>query len=228
MCLKQDGFSWSAISSHGTQHILKECESILEKSKQKFGVRDVLSKSSCLKHLAQEYLVPIAKVSLSEQAFIVRSTLFDKPSDANWAVPWHQDVTIEVQDKHEVDGFGPWTTKDGLLSVQPPTEVLEQMLTLRLHLDDVDETNGALWGDPGSHLKGKLRIEDIQPNAPHPCCGEAGSVLQMKPLLFHASHRSTSNRPRRVLHLDFACQELPSPLRWRDIGLSISQGEAFE
>lgn len=228
MCLEQDGFSWSTISSNGIQPILKECESILEKSKQKFGVRDVLSKSSTLLRLAQDYLLPIAQASLSEQAFIVRSTLFDKPSDANWTVPWHQDVTIEVQEPYELDGFGPWTTKEGLLSVQPPTSVLEQMITLRLHLDPVDETNGVLWVDPASHQKGKLRIGDIQPTAPHPCCGEAGSVLQMKPLLFHASHRSTSNRPRRVLHLDFAYQELPSPLRWRDIGLSISQGEAFE
>ena len=49
--------------------------------------------------------------------------------------PWHQDLSIAVKERHEVAGFGPWSVKEGV-PVQPPVEILESMLTLRLHLDD--------------------------------------------------------------------------------------------
>jgi hypothetical protein len=73
----------------------------------------------------------------------VRGILFDKIPDANWKVPWHQDVTIAVQEKVEAEGFGPWSIKADVLHVQPPASILEQMLSIRLHLDDCGEENGA-------------------------------------------------------------------------------------
>jgi ectoine hydroxylase-related dioxygenase (phytanoyl-CoA dioxygenase family) len=216
MGLDNDGYEWAEISVEYAESILSECKHILGFSPQKFGLRNVLSQSSTLASLVETCLLPIANEMLDGNSFIVRSTLFDKPMEANWAVPWHQDVTIEVKEKKAVDGFGPWSVKDRLISVQPPSDVLAGMVTLRLHLDAVDESNGALWVDPGSHLLGKLRIEEINPQAPISCCGKQGSVLVMKPLLFHASNHSLEDRPRRVLHLDFAKEPLPPPLAWRD------------
>ena len=55
--------------------------------------------------------------------------------------------------------FGPWSVKDGVPHVQAPAEYLEQMLAVRLHLDDADEENGALRVLVGSHRLGRLSAE---------------------------------------------------------------------
>jgi hypothetical protein len=66
-------------------------------------------------------------------------------------VPWHQDRTIVVRERIKVDGFGPWSIKDGLLHVAPPYDMLARMVTLRVHLDAVPESNAPLLIVPGSH-----------------------------------------------------------------------------
>ena len=213
--LLTDGYAWERLTMDATKKIAVECDEALAKNSRRFGVRDVVYQSRELESLVTEYLLPMACRYLHSRAFLVRSTLFDKPADSNWAVPWHQDVTIEVEERHEVEGFGPWSVKDGLISVQPPSSILSKMLTLRLHLDPTDEENGALLVDPGSHLNGKLKIQEIVPSDPVVCSCSAGEVLMMRPLLFHASNRSVSAKPRRVLHLDFAIEPLPKPLIWR-------------
>ncbi len=146
--------------------------------------------------------------------------LFDKTQDTNWLVPWHQDLTIAVQERHDVAGFDPWSVKDGIPHVQPPVRVLERMLTLRLHLDDCDETNGALKVIPGSHAGGRLDSVAIREwrarGTESVCCAAAGDALIMRPLLLHASSRSESVRRRRVLHVDYASCDLPPPLQWAE------------
>jgi ectoine hydroxylase-related dioxygenase (phytanoyl-CoA dioxygenase family) len=214
MILSIDGYAWESVDSTTLELFSNSCQSILNSNVKSFGIRGVARQSSELGSLVINHLRPIAQKHLGPDAILVRSILFDKPLDANWAVPWHQDVTIEVQEKHEVEGFGPWSTKDGIVSVQPPSPILEQMLTLRLHLDDTDGSNGALLVDPGSHLLGKKHISDIKSAAPVTLECQAGAVLLMKPLLCHASNRSTSGKPRRILHLDFASNLLPEPLKW--------------
>ena len=148
----------------------------------------------------------------------VRAIYFDKSPGANWLVAWHQDLTVAVRTRVEVPGFGPWSVKDGVQHVQPPVGLLEQMLTVRLHLDDCDETNGALRVLPGTHRLGRLDAERIrelrQEHSEVVCKVAAGGVLLMRPLLLHASARSQSNRHRRVLHIDYAGFELPEPLGW--------------
>ncbi len=213
--LVDDGFCWDALSSRDTLEIGHACEEIFANHHRKFGIRNVVNQSDRLREAILETMLPVARKHLDPNAFLVRSTLFNKPEESNWAVPWHQDVTIEVKDQAEVDGYGPWSIKDGLVSVQPPQHVLENMLTLRLHLDETNEENGALLVDPGTHRLGKLRIEHIAPSNPIACNCESGDILIMRPLLFHASNRSINSKPRRVLHLDFAFEPLPAPLMWR-------------
>ncbi|MBS1726554.1 MAG: phytanoyl-CoA dioxygenase family protein [Armatimonadetes bacterium] len=213
--LDVDGFAWEFLNSEVTSSFVEACQQLFNQAENRFGVRDAAQKSSHLSGLIDRALLPLAHRYLHPQAFLVRSTLFDKPQDSNWAVPWHQDVTIEVAERHEIEGFGPWSVKEGVISVQPPASVLQKMLTLRLHLDPTDAENGALMVEPGSHLQGKLRINEIVTEEPVLCACQAGEILMMKPLLFHASNRSISDRPRRVLHLDFAYEGLPAPLEWR-------------
>ncbi len=173
-----------------------------------FAVRNLLDVSPEVMKLAnsdalRELVAPI----LGVEFFPVRGILFDKIPDANWTVPWHQDLTIAVKDRVEAEGFGPWSTKAGVLHVQPPASVLEHMITVRLHLDDCGEENGALRVIPGSHLHGRIPEEDIPAMRSGPdvvCTVGRGGALLMRPLLLHASSPSRVPAHRRVVHLDFA------------------------
>jgi ectoine hydroxylase-related dioxygenase (phytanoyl-CoA dioxygenase family) len=94
------------------------------------------------------------------------------------------------------------------------------MLTVRLHLDDADESNGALRVLPGSHRFGRLsseRIQELRSRQPDFLCAmSAGDALLMRPLLLHASSRSTSTGHRRVLHIEYAALSLPPRLHWQE------------
>jgi len=150
----------------------------------------------------------------------MRGIYFDKRPETNWLVAWHQDLTLALKERVEVPGFGQWSMKDGVPHVQPPVELLEQMLTVRLHLDDADESNGALRVLAGTHRLGRLTAEQIQRcRETHEevfCKAKAGDALLMKPMLLHASSRSTSERSRRVLHIEFAGFQLPMLLDWHE------------
>lgn len=149
---------------------------------------------------------------------LVKAIYFDKPAGSNWLVAWHQDVMVGVGARHEQPGYGPWSQKNGETTVLPPREILENIITLRLHLDDCDATNGALRVVPGSHRHGVIPNDELPAYTPRAvtCAVPAGGVMLMQPLTLHASPRSTSARPRRVIHLEFATAELPAGLRWRE------------
>lgn len=38
----------------------------------------------------------------------------------------------------------------------------------------------------------------------------------MKPLLFHASNKTTNNERRRVIHIEFSNKKLPNELEWSE------------
>ncbi len=150
----------------------------------------------------------------------VRSILFDKTPDENWPVAWHQDLTITVEEQKEVEGYGPWSVKDGAPHVQPPAFLLENMVTLRIHLDPTPGENGALLVIPGSHLGGRqpsLKVSDEQEQSAITCACEPGDVLMMSPLILHASSRSTQPARRRILHFEYARDEdLDPALAWHE------------
>jgi hypothetical protein len=127
------------------------------------GVRDVLDHLPELQALSDHAAIRAAVHHvLGSRAFLVRPTLFDKTPGANWRVPWHQDLTIAVEEQRDVDdSYGPWSTKAGVTHVQPPTEVLDRMITLRLHLDPCGETNGALRVIPGTHKFGRVNQNKV-------------------------------------------------------------------
>ncbi len=150
--------------------------------------------------------------------FVVKSIYFDKPEDSNWFVSYHQDLTISVDKKSELDGYGPWTTKQDQFAVQPPLQILQDNFAIRIHLDDTNEENGALRVIPGSHLKGIYRPETIDwtIETETVCNVKRGAIMLMKPLLLHASGRTTNNKKRRVIHMEFSRSVLPSELRWSE------------
>jgi hypothetical protein len=148
----------------------------------------------------------------------VRAVAFDKTQDSNWAVAWHQDRTIVVRQIAEVDGFGPWSTKDGLQHVAPPFEVLERMITLRIHLDDCGDDNAPLDVATGSHRLGRVPADEAAATAMSmpslTCLADAGDIWAYSTPILHRSSRSAGLRRRRVLQIDYSPDTLPPPLEW--------------
>jgi ectoine hydroxylase-related dioxygenase (phytanoyl-CoA dioxygenase family) len=184
------------------------------------GLRFAISQLTSAKSAAMGPMLDVARAVIGPGARVTRSILFDKTAASNWLVPWHQDVTIAVQARHEMTGFGPWSVKEGSPHVQPPAGVLESMITLRLHLDDTPAGNGALRVAPGSHRFGFIEPSDIpaHPSRCHEyiCEVKAGDVVLMRPLLLHASSKSANPDRRRVLHVEYAASDLPAPLQWAE------------
>jgi ectoine hydroxylase-related dioxygenase (phytanoyl-CoA dioxygenase family) len=129
---------------------------------QRAGRREVLRLPAIFQLATSAAVRSMVAAYTAGAPFAVRAIYFDKSPAVNWLVAWHQDLTIAVQAKRDAPGFGPWSTKAGVPHVQPPIEVLERMLTVRLHLDDADESNGALGVIPGSHLHGRLSASEIE------------------------------------------------------------------
>ncbi len=150
--------------------------------------------------------------------FAVRAILFDKVAGANWKIPWHQDITIAVQERHEVEGYGPWSIKESLPHVQAPTHILKNMVAVRLHLDDCGIDNGPLRVVPKSHVNGRIKkatIPSLNPDqyAEALTCAKSDAIL-MSPLTLHASSPAVSASHRRVIHIEYACCDLDTPLEW--------------
>ncbi|TDQ11402.1 phytanoyl-CoA dioxygenase family protein [Pedobacter metabolipauper] len=150
--------------------------------------------------------------------FVVKSIYFDKPGQSNWFVSYHQDLTISVDQKVDLENYNFWTVKQDQFAVQPPLEILKQIYTVRIHLDDTDENNGALKVIKGSHLKNIYRPEDIDwANEQERTCNvPQGGIMIMKPLLLHSSSRTVNNKKRRVIHIEFCNQELPQEINWAE------------
>ena len=119
----------------------------------------------------------------------------------------------------DVPGFGPWSVKHAVVHVQPPREVLEAMLTVRLHLDECGEDNGPLRVVVGSQARGIIPPSQIECAVRdgwiRTCLVPRGGALLMRPLLLHASSPARRPTHRRVLHLEYACGDLPHGLRWQ-------------
>jgi hypothetical protein len=181
-------------------------------SVERGGVRSLLDDPRVQK-VARD---PRLKRLTGPEFFAVRVVLFDKSPDANWALGWHQDLSIATRERREVDGFGPWTVKDGVPHTIGPASLLAEMVTLRLHLDDCGLESGPLKVKPGSHLAGRIAANDFDRwTEEEVCVASRGDVLVFKPLLLHASSASTSDTHRRVLQIEFAKTELPAELQWR-------------
>jgi len=184
-----------------------------------FAIRQFLKEvPQALPLVFSERLKTIISDLFGEEYFVVKSIYFDKPGASNWFVAYHQDLTISVDRKVDMEGFGPWSVKQNQYAVQPPLAILQNNFTIRIHLDDTDEYNGALRLVPGSHLKGVCRPETIDWNTEveETCKVAKGGVMLMRPLLLHASSRTTNNKKRRVLHIEFSDQSLPEPLQWSE------------
>jgi ectoine hydroxylase-related dioxygenase (phytanoyl-CoA dioxygenase family) len=183
----------------------------IEKSglrRSKAGIRHALQYDGIRKLAADPRLLSLAREILGDEAIAFRATLFDKSPEANWLVVWHQDTALPIRERHDAQHWGPWSVKDGITYAHAPASALCQVLALRVHLDESNTENGPLKVLPGTHLKGVLTDDEIERLAGSissiECLVQQGGVLAMRPLIIHASSKSHSQVPRRVVHIEYA------------------------
>ncbi len=175
----------------------------------------------------RRYLLPKGSVGkipasvLGPECIPVRAILFDKSVGQNWSLGWHQDRTISVRQRVDVEGFGPWSTKSGMVHVEPPFDLLAGMVTVRVHLDAVTTTNAPLLVASGSHKHGRIstaKIPDVVRGCEVVrCLAEAGDIWLYATPILHASDAASEPRHRRVLQVDYSAHDLPGGLEWQDV-----------
>jgi ectoine hydroxylase-related dioxygenase (phytanoyl-CoA dioxygenase family) len=188
--------------------VLLEAFSQAELPRSRAGLRHAM-KLRAVASLAQDpRLMKIARGTLGADAFPFRATLFDKSPTANWLVVWHQDTALPLLERREIPGWGPWSVKDGVNYAHAPATALSQVLALRVHLDDSTDENGPLRVLPDTHTLGVLTDESLHDLSTRiaaiDCLVPQGGVLAMRPLIVHASSKSQTHAPRRVLHIEYA------------------------
>jgi ectoine hydroxylase-related dioxygenase (phytanoyl-CoA dioxygenase family) len=112
----------------------------------------------------------------------------------------------------------PSQLKAGVNHVRPSSEIVSRMLAIRIHLDECGVENGPLRVIPGSHKHGFLsdqQIQDWPKSKAVTCTANRGDVILMRPLLLHGSPPATVPSSRRVIHLEFAAEELPKGVEWK-------------
>ncbi|MEW6126535.1 MAG: phytanoyl-CoA dioxygenase family protein [Acidobacteriota bacterium] len=221
----QDGFTIidDLISKDTIESLLQEINNapqtnaVKRKNQQVYAIRDLLNVIPTVEKLAASSDVKKLVEWVIGKAVVTRGILFDKIPVANWMVDWHQDLIVAVKESKAVEGFQNWSVKSGITHVMPPVAILERMLTVRIHLDDVDESNGALLVIPGSHKFGYLRddkTEALKSQKKVLCSASKGGALLMRPLLLHSSHAGNQPFHRRVIHLEYSPDILPGGLEW--------------
>ena len=184
------------------------------------GSRGILRHRPCVALIDRLRGHPVVGRSFLRDSVAVQCTWFEKSSSRNWLVPMHQDLSIPVAERLDHPALRGWACKEGVHFVQPPVEVLEQLVAVRLHLDRCAIDDGPLRVVPGSHRRGRLASHEAaalrRARGDEPCLVAAGDALVLRPLLLHASSKSTTACRRRVLHFLFGPTTLPFGLRWAD------------
>jgi hypothetical protein len=178
----------------------------LERSRA--GARHLMRHPNVQQLARDPRLVTLACRFLGPSAIPFRATLFDKSTNHNWLVVWHQDTALPLRERRDASGWGPWSVKAGITYAHAPAAALSRVIALRLHIDESGPVNGPLRVLPGTHMRGVLSDAEVAQLAREvqsvDCVCPAGGVVAMRPLLVHASSKAETDRRRRVLHIEYA------------------------
>jgi ectoine hydroxylase-related dioxygenase (phytanoyl-CoA dioxygenase family) len=162
-------------------------------------------------------LLSIVRGELGDSTFPINALLLDKSLSQNWGLDWHQDLKIAVTNKIDVPDYDNWTKEYGINLCIPPLEILEKLLSVRIHLDPCTIQNGALLLIPKTHKSGILSNLDLKEIVRREaiCCEiDRGGIMCMKPLLLHKSPYSISQKKRRVIQINYSGSRLDHGLQW--------------
>lgn len=169
------------------------------------GKRCLLDEKNVREIVIEARAALVAARRLASSAVAIQAIAFDKTPDANWKVTWHQDLMFPFAEPAKGEGFALPTVKEGVDYARPPVAVLDELLAVRIHLDECDANNGPLRVSPGTHRRGVIPSAAIGATVSavgeQVCLAAKGEALLMKPLTLHASSPAREPRHRRVLHL---------------------------
>jgi phytanoyl-CoA dioxygenase PhyH len=191
-----------------------ECEQLIEalnrvhSNRSRAGVRNLMSCQAVVNVASEPRLIDFAFRASGRKLWPFKATLFEKAGNANWFVSWHQDTALPLIRFESNDGWGPWSRKAGIDYAHAPAWALSKILAVRIQLDASDSTNGPLRVIEGSQRFGVLSEAEInrvvQSSKEVVCKSDQGGLIAMSPLILHASSKSATNKPRRVLHIEYA------------------------
>ena len=213
-----DGFALVPAVLAGVQ-----CEAIAAHAattaRRSAGTRSLLPQAWCQALASKLRNHPSLAAFIPSGFVATQCTYFEKSQALNWLVAVHQDLSIPVAARIDHPALHGWSEKEGSLFVQAPVELLEQLVAVRLYLDNCTSTDGPLRVVAGSHLHGRIEPDAAtlarQTQTEVACTGLRGTALVMRPLLLHASSKATGTSKRRVLHFLFGPRSLPHGLQWR-------------
>ncbi len=194
----------SVVSNDQLQALANYCESV---ELSRAGTRDLLELEWCSDIARSIRSNPRVQCLLGKSKMAVQCTLFVKDSQRNWLVPLHRDYSIPLKSKIGSPNWSAWSIKQSIHFARPPEYVLDELIAVRVHLEDTDMQNGALQVVTGSHRSKAKDGERVAYFVPR------GGALVMRPLLLHASSKLQGGC-RRVFHFVYGPSELPDGAEW--------------
>jgi hypothetical protein len=192
------------VASTQLAHAERYCESL---DLSGAGTRDLLEQEWCRDMACEIREKPFIRSLLGNATTAIQCTLFVKDSLSNWSVPLHRDYSVPVKAQVSSPAWSAWSVKQSVVFGRPPIELLKSLVTVRVHLEDTGEENGALHVIEGSHRTAEVSGERSSHFIPR------GGAFVMRPLLLHASSKVVSGS-RRVLHFVYGPPTLPDGAEW--------------
>jgi ectoine hydroxylase-related dioxygenase (phytanoyl-CoA dioxygenase family) len=191
-----------------------ECDRVLRLlserkiSRSRAGARNLMAIPEIIALAENRRFLEIGEKIVGKKLVPYKATLFEKTGKANWLVKFHQDTALPLERNTNLEGWGPSSKKQGMTFVHAPTSALSRILAIRIHLDASTSSNGPLRVIPNSHhkrIQNDAEFDRCVKRQREVCCPVGkGGVIAMSPLLIHASSKSSSDEPRRVLHIEYA------------------------
>ena len=164
-------------------------------------------------------VLAVLEALMGEPAAVIGGFMIDKPPTDNWAIPWHQDTGVWVD---QLPPGAPEDIRGGHPVVKTEREELAPCITVRLSLDDAIEETGGMWVLPGSHVRnlGPKGRQEVEHEVGVPASLPAGGALFYVPLLFHRSEPSARGGRRRIVQISYHPRSYQLPFAgWYPWGL---------
>ena len=132
----RDGFSIdpTGIGKSASAELINAL-SLIPRDTSRGGIRHLLNVPVIAALASHPSIRKPIEAILGPGVFAFKATYFEKSPGSNWFVGWHQDDMIPVAKKLDVSGFSRWSEKSGVTHAQPPADILERIVAVRVNLD---------------------------------------------------------------------------------------------